>query len=191
MPPARLGSSRWRLLYWGGWWQWSVASVTAVSALCRFCRDPVVFNKASVKSGVVIAGLGRHWRTPEPVLLADRSADPWDSSADPGGHPHDTSPRNWKSLIGQHGASAGSFPHRSLTRVVPGMFIRLESRRAQDPWSIAGRLGTCRLPDRAGWGLSHSCQPVSGSLELEPLEIWAQAPLVCEPQQSVPSAPDP
>jgi hypothetical protein len=74
---------------------------------------------------------------------------------------------------------------------VPGIFIRLESHRAQDPWSIADRLGTCRLPDRAGWRLSRSRQPASGSLELEPLEIWARAPLVCEPQRSVPSAPDP
>jgi hypothetical protein len=71
-------------------------SVTAVSALCRFCQVPADFNKASVKSGIVVDGLGHHWRRPEPVLLADRSADPWDASrqvplpsAYPGGHPHD------------------------------------------------------------------------------------------------------
>jgi hypothetical protein len=85
-----------------------VASVTAVSALCRFCRDPADFNKASVRSGVIVDGLGRHQRRPEPAtgalarraepaLLADRSADPWDASqkvplpsAYLGGHPHDT-----------------------------------------------------------------------------------------------------
>jgi hypothetical protein len=85
-----------------------VVGVTTVSALCHFCRVPADFNKASVRSGIVIAGLGRHRRRPEPAagapalraelaLLANCSADPWDAIhkvplplAYLGGHPHDT-----------------------------------------------------------------------------------------------------
>jgi hypothetical protein len=57
-----------------------MACVTMASALCRFYWVPAGFNKASVRSGVVVAVLGRQWRGPEPALLADRSADHWDAN---------------------------------------------------------------------------------------------------------------
>jgi hypothetical protein len=57
----------------------------------------------------------------EPVFSSLSHGDSWDASrliarpvACPISHPHDTSPRNWRSLMGQHGASAGSSPRRSL-----------------------------------------------------------------------------
>jgi hypothetical protein len=73
----------------------------------------------------------------ESASLAGSRCNPWDASrqvplpsAYPGGHPHDTSPRNWRSLMGQHGASAGSFPRRSSFASVEvlGIHIRLENR---------------------------------------------------------------
>jgi hypothetical protein len=57
----------------------------------------------------------------EPVFSSQRHGDSWDASrqiarplACPRSHPHDTSPQNWRSLMGLHGASVGSFPRRSL-----------------------------------------------------------------------------
>jgi hypothetical protein len=59
----------------------------------------------------------------EPVFSSLGRGDSWDASrqiaqpvACPISHPHNTCPRNWRSLMGLHGASAGSFPHQSLTR---------------------------------------------------------------------------
>jgi hypothetical protein len=57
-----------------------MACVTVASTLCRFYRVPAGFNKASVRSAVIVAVLGRQWRRPEPALLADRSADHWDAN---------------------------------------------------------------------------------------------------------------
>jgi hypothetical protein len=56
----------------------------------------------------------------KPTSSAGCRGDPWDVSrkvalplAYSDSRPHDTSPQNWQSLMGQHGASAGSFPRRS------------------------------------------------------------------------------
>jgi hypothetical protein len=44
----------------------------------------------------------------------------------PGGHPHDTSPQNWRSLMEQHGASAGSFPRRSSFAFIEVLGTRVQ-----------------------------------------------------------------
>jgi hypothetical protein len=108
------------------WWRPCVAGVTPVSSLCRSCRDPATFNKVSVKvlsSSPARASDGedvcRLLAQPVPWSKSASSAghrgDSWDVSrqtalplAYPDSHSHDTSPRNWRSLIGKHGASAGS-----------------------------------------------------------------------------------
>jgi hypothetical protein len=133
MPPACLGSFRGegvclvRLVE-----AVCVAGITPVSSLCRSYRAPATFNKAMVKGFVVFASLGLQWIRSQPAagaatssvevgLLGRCRGNPWDVSrqvvlplAYPDSHPHDTSPRNWQSLMGKHGASAGSFPRRSL-----------------------------------------------------------------------------
>jgi hypothetical protein len=99
-----------------------MASVTLVSGLCRSCRVHATFNKASVRgfsssspawtSGGEDASrlLAQPALRSRPTSLAGSRSDPWDISrqmalplAYPGSHPHDTSPRNWRSLMGLHG----------------------------------------------------------------------------------------
>jgi hypothetical protein len=96
-----------------------VASVTLVSYLCRSCRGHAAFGKASV--GGVSSSLPAQASADEvasrllvqpalrskPASLALRHGDPWDVSrqmalplAYTDSHPHDTSPRNWQSLMG-------------------------------------------------------------------------------------------
>jgi hypothetical protein len=123
-----------RILSWGrlllaGWWSLDVACVMPVPRLCRSCRDQATFGEMAVgevlSSSLALALLGgvasrllvqpTLWT--EPVFLSLRRGDSWDASrqiavplAYPRSHPHDTSPQNWQSLMGQHGALAGSIP---------------------------------------------------------------------------------
>jgi hypothetical protein len=82
-----------------------VAGVTLVSSLCRSCQDPAISNKASIKGFIVFAGSDLQWS--KSASLVGCRVDPWDISrqmalplAYPDSHPHDTSPRNWQSLMG-------------------------------------------------------------------------------------------
>jgi hypothetical protein len=203
MPSSSLGSSHWRQLYLE-----RLVAMTPWLASPRSWASgdpflvPADFYKALVRNLVVVAGLGLQWRrlgrllaqpTPhaEPASSAGSRGNPWDASrqvplplAYPGGHPHDTCPQNWRSLMELHGALAGSFPLRSsFTSIeVPGIHIRLENCLNSRSTGYLGRLRTCWLPDQTGLGLAHGRQPESGSLELELLEIRARAPLVCKPQ---------
>jgi hypothetical protein len=75
----------------------------------------------------------------EPVFLSSSRGDSWDASRQIArhmacliSHPHDTSPRNWRSLMGSHGASAGSSSHRSLARFRPS------PRVLRRVWGFAG-----------------------------------------------------
>jgi hypothetical protein len=93
--------------------------VTLVSGLCRSCRGHTAFDKASVggfssssparASGDEDASrlLAQPTLRSKPASLARRHGDPWDISQQMAlplayldSHPHDTSPRNWRSLMG-------------------------------------------------------------------------------------------
>jgi hypothetical protein len=96
-----------------------VAGVTLVSGLCRSCRGHAAFDKASV-GGFLSSSLartsgdkdaGRLVAQPalrlKPASSAGCRSDPWDVSqqmalplAYPDSHPDDTSPQNWRSLMG-------------------------------------------------------------------------------------------
>jgi hypothetical protein len=96
-----------------------VASVMLVSGLCRSCRGHVAFDKASVggflsSSPALTSGdddASRPLAQPalrlKPASSAGCRSDPWDVSRQMAlplayldSHPHDTSPRNWQSLMG-------------------------------------------------------------------------------------------
>jgi hypothetical protein len=73
----------------------SPARASGGEDVCRLLAQPVPWSKSA--------------------SFAGRRGDSWDVSRQtalplpyPDSHPHDTSPRTWRSLIGQHGASAGS-----------------------------------------------------------------------------------
>jgi hypothetical protein len=90
---------------------------TAVGVLCLHRPAPVLLG------GVASRLLAQPALRVEPVFSCRSHGDSWDASQHtawpvvrPLSHPHDTSPRNWRSLMGQHGASAGSSFRQSLAR---------------------------------------------------------------------------
>jgi hypothetical protein len=118
-----------------GWLSLVVACVTPVLCLRRPCQGQANFGETAVGgflSSSPSSGSPRWSRQPATGaagpsggagLLVLSRGDSWDASrqiarplACPISHPHDTSPQNWRSLMGLHGASAGSFPCRSLVR---------------------------------------------------------------------------
>jgi hypothetical protein len=65
--------------------------------LSRMLAQPVLRSKPASSAGCH----GEPWDVSRQVALPLAYSD---------NHPHDTNPRNWRSLMGQHGASAGTFP---------------------------------------------------------------------------------
>jgi hypothetical protein len=63
--------------------------------VCRLLAQPVPWSKSASSAG----HRGDSWDVSRQTALP---------LAYPDSHPHDTSPQNWRSLIGQHGASMGS-----------------------------------------------------------------------------------
>jgi hypothetical protein len=148
MPPASLGSSRWRQLYLGrlvatthGWRHPGPGGLAIlVWYLQAFIKRQLGISSSSPAWASDGEDLG--WLLAQPALQSKPTSsarcrgDPWDAIrrvalplAYLGGHPHDTSPQNRRSLMGQHGASVGSFPRRSLLASVevPGIHIRLQN----------------------------------------------------------------
>jgi hypothetical protein len=77
--------------------------------------------------------------------------------------------------MGLHGASAGSFPRRSLARFRRSPQDSLSGLKVIDlevkSRGASGCLGTRRLQHRSGWRLSCDHEPVRGPLELVPLQV--------------------
>jgi hypothetical protein len=118
-PPFCLGSYRGEGSLIADWLGPVVAFVTPILRLCRSCRGQPTFGKTTIggllSSSPALALLGgvasRLLAQPalwaEPVFSPKSHGDSWDASrqiarpvACPISHPHDTSPRNWRSLMG-------------------------------------------------------------------------------------------
>jgi hypothetical protein len=126
----------------------------------------------------------------ELVFLTERRGDSWDASrqiaqplACPRSHPHDTSPQNWRSLMGLHGASVGSFPCRSLVRfnrspriprparkpsVLKPSLVELHQPSRDVPAPRPIRLATAMQPLAGAWPLG-TCAALGSDPTLRPV----------------------
>jgi hypothetical protein len=194
-----------------GWtWSWrsslpSSASVALVGASPLSAKQPLVGSchrhpAPAFHGGIASWLLAQLALQAEPVFLSSSRGDSWDASrqiarhvASPISHLHDTSPQNWRSLMGYHGASTGSSSRRSLAhpRRSPRILYLIRKRLA-----LRSSLAECCLLSRdepvpKPIRLAIATRPSAAVRLLGTCSLggWTEAPLVRAPSRHVQSAP--